>query len=44
MPSDTATDKRFPDGVYSGEVRGNKRDGHGTLVLSFGGEYVGEWR
>ena len=40
----SVTDKRVQDGIYTGSVKGNKRDGSGKCVLSFGGEYVGEWR
>lgn len=42
--SRVVTDHRYPSGnVYSGEMRGNKRHGQGTLTWPDGAIYEGQW-
>lgn len=33
----------YLDGIYTGEVIGDIREGYGTLIFNDGGMYEGEW-
>ena len=42
---DTEGEKMYDDsGVYKGQLKGDLREGHGTMVFPNGDRYVGQWR
>ncbi len=42
---DTEGEKMYEDGgVYKGQMKGDLREGQGTMVFPNGDRYVGQWR